>query len=84
MYASTAAGYDSVRLNWKGEPISVVSLGCDRLSALTPLATEVIRKAQVIFGSEHHFSEIDDIDTQAEKIAFSSPFSEVGRQREAH
>jgi precorrin-6Y C5,15-methyltransferase (decarboxylating) len=68
----------SVQIEWKGEPITVVSLGCDRLSALTPLATQAIRQAQVIFGSEHHFSEIDDIDTQAEKIVFASPFSELG------
>jgi len=74
---------NSGQINWKGEPISVVSLGCDRLSALTPLATEVIRQAQVIFGSEHHFSEIEDIDTRAEKIAFSSPFSELGSQLDA-
>ncbi|MFA9420309.1 MAG: precorrin-6y C5,15-methyltransferase (decarboxylating) subunit CbiE [Gammaproteobacteria bacterium] len=78
-----AAGHNSVQIDWKGEPISVVSLGCDRLSALTPLATEAIRKAQVIFGSEHHFSEIDDIDTQAEKIVFTSPFSELGSQLDA-
>ncbi len=69
-----AAGPNSVQIEWKYEPISVVSLGCDRLSALTPLATEAIRQAQVIFGSERHFGEIDDIDTQAEKIVFTSPF----------
>ena len=76
-------GHDSLQIDWKGEPISVVSLGCDRLSALTPLATTAIQQAQVIFGSEHHFKEIDDIDTQAEKIAFSSPFSELGSQLDA-
>ncbi len=71
-------GPDSAQIDWKGEPISVVSLGCDRLSTLTPLATEAIRQAQVIFGSERHFGEIDDIETQAEKIVFTSPFSELG------
>jgi precorrin-6Y C5,15-methyltransferase (decarboxylating) len=74
---------NSGQINWKGEPISVVSLGCGRLSALTPLATEAIRQAQVIFGSRHHFDEIYDLDTNAEKIAFSSPFSELGSQLDA-
>jgi precorrin-6Y C5,15-methyltransferase (decarboxylating) len=71
------------KIDWKGEPISVVSLGCDRLSALTSIAIQAIRKAQVIFGSQHHFREIKDIDTKAEKIVFASPFSDLGSQLDA-
>jgi len=68
------------KIHWKGEPISVVSLGCDRLSALTSIAIQAIREAQVIFGSPHHFREIEDIETKAEKIVFASPFSNLGSQ----
>jgi precorrin-6Y C5,15-methyltransferase (decarboxylating) len=68
------------KIDWKGEPITVISLGCDRLSALTPKAIQAIREAQIIFGSRHHFREVENIDTQAEKIVFASPFSELGSQ----
>jgi precorrin-6Y C5,15-methyltransferase (decarboxylating) len=64
-------------INWQGETISVISLGCDRLSALTPQAIEAIRNAEVIFGGKHHFDEIASIETNADKVLFPSPFSEL-------
>lgn len=66
-------------IDWKGEVIPVISLGCDQLSALTPPAIEAIQNAQIIFGSEHHFDEISSINTDAEKIIFPSPFSNLAR-----
>ena len=66
-------------IEWQGEPIAVVSLGCDLLSTLTPRAIEAISQSEVIVGSEHHFSEIANIDTAAKKITFPSPFSALGR-----
>ena len=62
-------------INWQGEIISVISLGCDQLSALTPLAIDTIQQSEIIFGSEHHFAEIAGINTDAKKIKFPSPFS---------
>jgi len=62
---------------WDGPPISVVSLGCGRLSTLSEPATQAIREAEVIFGAEHHFEEIKDIPTEAETHLFPSPFSRL-------
>ena len=75
---------NSGQIFWNGEPISVVSLGCDRLSALSSPAIEAIRKAEVIFGAPHHLLEIENIDTRAEKIVFALPFSQLGKQLDAH
>lgn len=64
---------------WPGERIAVISLGCDQLSVLTPQAIDAIKHSQVIVGSEHHFAEIANVDTDAEKITFPSPFSNLAQ-----
>ena len=67
-----------VTIEWQGESIAVISLGCVQLSALTPQAIEAISQSELIVGSEHHFNEIADIDTTAQKVTFPSPFSALG------
>jgi len=62
---------------WDGPPISVISLGCGRLSALSELARQSIHKAEVIWGSEQHLKEIKDIPTEARTYLFPSPFSQL-------
>jgi precorrin-6Y C5,15-methyltransferase (decarboxylating) len=66
-------------IEWQGQNIAVISLGCGQLSALTPQAIEAIRMSEVIVGSEHHFNEITHIDTAAEKVTFPSPFSALAQ-----
>ena len=61
-------------IEWHGETISVVSLGCGQLSVLAPQAVDAMQNAQVIFGAKHHFDEIAAIHTQAQKIIFPAPF----------
>jgi len=65
----------AAEIEWQGQPVSVVSLGCGALSALTPQAIEAIKQSEVIIGSKHHFDDISDIQNTAKKITFPSPFS---------
>jgi precorrin-6Y C5,15-methyltransferase (decarboxylating) len=67
-------------IEWQGDAISVISLGCDSLTALTPQAIEAIQNAEVILGGEHHFDEIESIKTNAEEVFFPSPFSELAKK----
>ena len=71
-------------IEWQGDAISVISLGCDRLTALAPQAIEAIQNAEVILGGEHHFDEIASIKTKAEKVFFPSPFSELAKKIVQH
>ncbi len=66
-------------IEWQGQRIAVMSLGCSQLSALTTQAIEAISQAEVIVGSEHHFNEIVHIDTTAETVGFPSPFSDLAQ-----
>lgn len=63
------------KIEWHGQPISVVSLGCGQLSSLTPQVIAVINQSEVIVGSPHHFDEISHIRNKAKKVNFPSPFS---------
>ena len=71
-------------IEWQGDAISVISLGCDRLTALAPQAIEAIQNAEVILGGKHHFDEIASIKTNAEKVFFPSPFSELAKKIVQH
>jgi precorrin-6Y C5,15-methyltransferase (decarboxylating) len=66
------------KIEWQGQNIAVVSLGCGQLSTLTPQAIEAISQSEVIVGSEHHFDEISHIQSTAKKVIFPSPFSALG------
>jgi precorrin-6Y C5,15-methyltransferase (decarboxylating) len=66
-------------IEWQGQSIAVISLGCGQLSALTPQAIDAIKQSEVIVGSEHHFNEITHIDSAAEKLTFPSPFSALAQ-----
>jgi precorrin-6Y C5,15-methyltransferase (decarboxylating) len=65
----------ATKIEWNGQPISVISLGCGQLSSLTPQSIAVINQSEVIVGSEHHFDEISHIQNKAKKVTFPSPFS---------
>lgn len=67
-------------IRWSGRPICVVSLGCNQHSILIPEANTALQQAEIIFGSARHFDEIAHIATAAEKLIFTSPFSELANQ----
>ena len=73
----------STPIKWQGGPIKVVSLGCGSHSTLTSAAIADLKSANVIFGSPHHFEEISQIETNAERICFPSPFSKLRNTLEA-
>jgi precorrin-6Y C5,15-methyltransferase (decarboxylating) len=73
----------STPIEWQGDPLKVVSLGCGSQSTLTPEAIADLKNANVIFGAPHHFDEISTIETNAEKICFPSPFSDLRDSLEA-
>ena len=73
----------STPINWQGDPLKVVSLGCGSHSTLAPEAIADLKNASVIFGSSHHFEETSQIETNAEKICFPSPFSDLRNMLEA-
>ncbi len=71
---------ESTPIQWRGQRIAVVSLGCNAHSVLMPTAEVALRQAQIIFGAAHHFDKIAHIATDAEKRPFPSPFSALAQQ----
>src|SRR5262245_9045691 len=63
--------------DWQGEKLAVVSLGCGNLSGLSKAAMNAISEAELILGAPHHFYEIELVKTNAQKIEFPSPFSQL-------
>ncbi len=62
-------------IEWQGDAISVISLGCDRSTALAPQAIKAIQNAEVILGGEHHFSVFSLLLPTPATVFFPSPFS---------
>lgn len=67
-------------IQWRGRPISVVSLGCHEPGVLIAEAIIALQQAEVIFGSAHHFDKIIHIKTAAEKLIFAAPFGRLAEQ----
>lgn len=68
------------RIEWSGHPVSVVSLGCGALSALSEGAVRAIERCEVVFGSGRHLSQIEGIASSAERRLFPSPFSRLAME----
>ena len=65
----------SAPIQWKGIPLTVISLGCGKQSVLPDAAMEEVRKADLVLGAKRHLKEIAHIETDAEQRRFPSPFS---------
>ena len=65
----------SAPIQWKGNPVTVISLGCGERSVLPDAAMEEIRKADLVLGAKRHLKEVAHIETDAEQCRFPSPFS---------
>ncbi len=53
----------------------MVSLGCGEKALLSESALADLMKADLIYGSEHHFHEIADVKSAARKVVFPTPLS---------
>lgn len=65
-----------------GPWLSVVGIGEDGLSGLSPGARFLIDEAEVLFGGERHLGFVPN--STAEKVRWSSPLSESFQRLEAH
>ena len=77
MLAPVTAPEDAlpVPIKWRGPPVSVVSLGCGEKALLSKGALADLGKAELIYGSERHFSQIAGAKSDARKVVFPSPLS---------
>ncbi len=78
MLASSIAPGDALPippapLEWRGPPLSVVSLGCADKALLSKDAVADLAQAQLIYGSERHFHQIAELQSDARKVVFPSP-----------
>jgi len=64
-------------IEWRGPPVSVISLGCDDPALLSQDALADIGRAQLICGAQRHFSQIARVKSGARKVVFPSPLCEL-------
>ncbi len=64
-------------IEWRGPPISVVSLGCNDPALLSQDALADIGRAQLICGAQRHFRQIAKVKSDARKVVFPSPLCEL-------
>ena len=64
-------------VEWEGPSIDVISLGCGGSLSLRRQSIQAISDADVIFGADHHFEEISEVQTNAKTIHFPSPFQRL-------
>lgn len=62
-------------IQWRGPPVSVVSLGCGEKALLSKDALADLGRAELIYGSDRHFSQIEGVKSDARKVIYPSPLS---------